>query len=884
MGEPTRDDLSQLRAEIHSLRERLAELDRQVERLTEREGGGPVGAGAPVSPTPAAQSPRVTPPPLPAEALRRAAAPAAAPFSFPSPQAEPAIPAKAAAPAAAPVLPPPSSTKPPGVPLEQRLGGSWLNKIGIVVLILAAVFFFQYAAEKGWINPAIRVLIVALGGAGLLCVGEWTYRKAMRSFAAGVTGGGIALLYAAAYAASPKFYDLASTPAAFAAMCVVTAVGVALSLRSGAMATAILVQVGAYLTPLLLSTGRDEQVVLMTYLIVLAAGFLIVAAVKRWDALPLIALGATVLLFAGWFDEYYTGAAAARTAGFAWALFGMFALYCGIAAAAGRTHPFTSIGLLAAGAASIVVLNLAQCNHVSGNAILVQWLVLDAIVVGLCLWRRWNWLRLGVLGWTVLGMLLLHQVRPGTLGPWGWAVWIWVLFGLFLADILVRAWRRGRKTDESLDCLLSSIATAAMFWATYCLLREPNHAWMGLYTGLLGVGAIVLAGVLWRGPGRRLLGYACLGQGLVLLTLAMPIQFDKAFVTIAWASQATVTMLIARRLGSKLLVVKSPVVLILAVLHFALVSAPTDSRLAESMLSVGGVEIRYLLLLAAALTAAGMASAALLRTAGPIYSEKADRALACGLVWTGALVWGWATWAELPAVAATWWWAALAGTVTAAGVARKKEWLVSSGGVMLALTAVKLLAYDSLIRRLIGRADAEAIPVANWQFAAGVAVAGALLLYARALGRIREWTVDPGVAALAALLGAFLIVWVGSFEVDRYFTGPGGRGFADPGQARQMGLSVWWSVYAAGLLAAGFVFRHPAVRYMALAVFAVTIGKVFLVDMAGIEAAYRIGSFLALGALLVGASFLYQRYFRPYSAAPVAGAMEDPPASDGAVE
>jgi len=41
---------------------------------------------------------------------------------------------------------------------------------------------------------------------------------------------------------------------------------------------------------------------------------------------------------------------------------------------------------------------------------------------------------------------------------------------------------------------------------------------------------------------------------------------------------------------------------------------------------------------------------------------------------------------------------------------------------------------------------------------------------------------------------------------------------------------------------------------------------------------------LALGALLVGASFLYQRYFRPYSPAPADGATEDPPASDGAVE
>ena len=82
-----------------------------------------------------------------------------------------------------------------------------------------------------------------------------------------------------------------------------------------------------------------------------------------------------------------------------------------------------------------------------------------------------------------------------------------------------------------------------------------------------------------------------------------------------------------------------------------------------------------------------------------------------------------------------------------------------------------------------------------------------------------------------------------------------------------MGYSVWWSVYAAGLLIGGLLGRWAAIRYMALAVFAVTLGKVFLVDMAGVEAGYRIASFLALGVLLVGVSFLYQRYFRAALAA-----------------
>ena len=72
-------------------------------------------------------------------------------------------------------------------------------------------------------------------------------------------------------------------------------------------------------------------------------------------------------------------------------------------------------------------------------------------------------------------------------------------------------------------------------------------------------------------------------------------------------------------------------------------------------------------------------------------------------------------------------------------------------------------------------------------------------------------------------------------------------------------MSVTFAIYAAALLVAGFVRRAGALRWCGLGIFAVTLGKVFFVDMAQLPTAHRIGGFLALGLLLVGASFLYQR-------------------------
>jgi uncharacterized membrane protein len=78
--------------------------------------------------------------------------------------------------------------------------------------------------------------------------------------------------------------------------------------------------------------------------------------------------------------------------------------------------------------------------------------------------------------------------------------------------------------------------------------------------------------------------------------------------------------------------------------------------------------------------------------------------------------------------------------------------------------------------------------------------------------------------------------------------------------ARGMTLSITWAMYAAGLIVVGFLRRYAPVRYLAIAIFALTIGKVFLVDMAELERFYRILSILVLGVVLLVTSFLYQRY------------------------
>src|SRR5205814_4121111 len=72
-------------------------------------------------------------------------------------------------------------------------------------------------------------------------------------------------------------------------------------------------------------------------------------------------------------------------------------------------------------------------------------------------------------------------------------------------------------------------------------------------------------------------------------------------------------------------------------------------------------------------------------------------------------------------------------------------------------------------------------------------------------------------------------------------------------------ISIGWFAEAAVLMAIGFWRRSAFIRWKALALIALTIGKVFVLDIWGLERGYRIVSFVLLGILLLGVSFLYQR-------------------------
>ncbi len=187
---------------------------------------------------------------------------------------------------------------------EIRFGLKWLPIIGIVTMVFGIGYFLKFSFERGWIGPAGRVAMAYFWGAVLLIVGNQFRKRNFELFGLYLIGGGIAVLYFSAFAAFQIYHLFSQTPS-FLMMILITVLATLLAILYDTKWLAILGLIGGFLTPVLLSTGEDQQIALMTYMTILNLGLLGVAFYKKWDLLNILGFVFTYLLYSGWFFNHY---------------------------------------------------------------------------------------------------------------------------------------------------------------------------------------------------------------------------------------------------------------------------------------------------------------------------------------------------------------------------------------------------------------------------------------------------------------------------------------------------------------------------------------------------------------------------------------------------
>ncbi|MEI7026646.1 DUF2339 domain-containing protein [Paenibacillus sp. y28] len=174
--------------------------------------------------------------------------------------------------------------------IEMKIGLNWLNKLGILLILFGVGAAFKYSYST-WFNGYMKGSLFFLLGLLLLGGGEWFYRRSKTTFALGLLGGGISVLYGSIFY-SYFLLDLIPLLVGLALSVLVTAAAVLLSLRYQSRTVCAFGLVGSYL-PFIAYTaayGLDGGAVLaaMGYLLLLNISVLMVSFQKQWRSVQLI--------------------------------------------------------------------------------------------------------------------------------------------------------------------------------------------------------------------------------------------------------------------------------------------------------------------------------------------------------------------------------------------------------------------------------------------------------------------------------------------------------------------------------------------------------------------------------------------------------------------
>jgi len=175
-----------------------------------------------------------------------------------------------------------------------------------------------------------------------------------------------------------------------------------------------------------------------------------------------------------------------------------------------------------------------------------------------------------------------------------------------------------------------------------------------------------------------------------------------------------------------------------------------------------------------------------------------------------------------------------------------------AGGLLLFALAALRLAGGYLPN------DPSAAVVFNDRTAATAVVV--TLAYLLAWHWRRHSTAGSGVGVVSGachvLASLFTLLWM-SAEIEAYW-----RADTRDVQARlseELTRSLAWGLYGSALVAAGMWRGLVSLRWIGIIVIGLTVLKVFVVDLSQLGGIYRVVGFVALGAILLGVSYLYQR-------------------------
>ncbi|TMI98412.1 MAG: DUF2339 domain-containing protein [Alphaproteobacteria bacterium] len=789
-----------------------------------------------------------------------------------------------AAPAAPP---PPPEPEAPGKSFEERFGASWVVWIGGLALALGGIFLVQFSIEAGLIGPGVRIFLGALLAAALIAAGEWTRRNDQLAGFAGVpsahvpsilTAAGTTVAYATIYAAY-ALYDFLVPGTAFVLLGIVALATLAAALLHGP-ALAALGQVGAFVTPLLVASDTPNYWALYLYLAVVTAASFALARARlwRWLAATAVVFG-TLWMFPGIDDlrvESLIPHALHALIGFALAAALLVSgLFYGPDAEPGEIDEISS-GALAAYlfATAILVLAsqhdgiaLAAFTLLVAATVAIAWRTEAAVAAlpaaaGLAFIVMANW---------AVGMEFKTLIAPGgpaSLPPepnpalYGTHLAVGFFFmALFAASGFLAQGRSSKALAPIVWAATGVIAPLAILIALYYRIYGferalPFAALALLIAALFAVATEMLTKREPR-PGQPSAAAIFATGSIAALALALTFALEEGWLTVALALMVPGTAWIAEKRPLPWLRWLCAILVALVVLRIAhepriVADAGTTTIFNWILYGYGVPAISFWV-------------------AGWLLRRRADD-LPARIVDSGAILFTVLTaFLEIRHYV-------YGGDIYHRSAALTEYALQACGGLAMAIglerirgrtqsivhdVAAQIIAGLSLAVIVIGLMFDENPFLVNHRvdgYFFNIILLGYALpaVLAAILGLVTRATRPQSYRTVAAVTAVALALMYLSLEV-RIFFSPERTAIGNVSDAEGYTYSAVWLAFGVALLIVGIFLRSQPVRLCSAAVVLLTVGKVFLIDMAGLAGVWRAFSFIGLGLVLVGIGYLYQR-------------------------
>ncbi len=537
--------VSNLKRELADVQSRLtalesAEARRLADRLKEQRATTRPPVASDVSPLP-------PPEPVPAPVSPVVPIPARPSTPEPARTVPPSVP-----PPVPPSVPPPVVAEPVVATaaraessLEDAIGGRLMLWVGAIVLVLGVAFFLKYAFDNEWITESMRVALGVIAGAGLIVAGQRFNQRGYTAYGQIVTGGGLAVLFLAIYAAF-SFYALIGRPTTFALLVLLTAGAAALADRQRALGLALMAVGGGFATPFLVGGGVDAQLTLFTYDALLVVGTLYLANRQDWPSLNALSFLFTAFTIAAWMFEYAAPAKWVRTELFLTLFCVLFLLILRAQLARRGWRHFSSF-VLATGPLLYHVVTLGILEP-HGVAVWVYLIAVTMVAVGLAVRAEstaWRWA-----AWIAVVLPLMAWVDSHQSSRWLTAnlVSAIAVFALHAVAQLDQVFRRQESLDGA-DNVLQHANGYALITSVYLAVED---VWLASAPALCLAIAAGHGGLAWRlWDEDRRAGLNAFAVALGAVTVALAVQFDGPWLTVGLGVEGALVVVIGLLLDER---------------------------------------------------------------------------------------------------------------------------------------------------------------------------------------------------------------------------------------------------------------------------------------------------------------------------------------------